>query len=148
MMFIAFLWAHSGEVYLNNFMHRKAELGRTLGSGAAGRWMELWEWCSRRGPGGYFWDAWAAHSSILLDLLGPQSAPCWTLCCACTAIWLQMDKKRGISRRLIKRFLETLWWDSKGSYSAWISPELFGMLQVIDSLIYLVLKLNWVLWSN
>lgn len=89
-----------------------------------------------------------AHSSILPDLLGPQPAPCWTLCCACTAIWLQMDKKRGISRRLSKRFLKTLWWDSKGSYSAWISPELFGMLQVIDSLISLVLKLNWVLWSN
>ena len=37
MMFIAFLQAHSGEVYLNNFVQGKVDVGRALGSGAVGR---------------------------------------------------------------------------------------------------------------
>lgn len=56
MIFIAFLRAHSGEVYLNNFMQGKVDVSRALGSGAAG--VPLQE----RGPGH---PGWATHAGLL-----------------------------------------------------------------------------------
>lgn len=46
MTFIAFLRAHTGEVYLNNLVQGKVDVGRALGS--SHEWMELWECCSQR----------------------------------------------------------------------------------------------------